>query len=199
MCESWFRTWAIPGAKAKWGDRQDEAFADEQLHPAALGRASETHRSATELAAVEGLAADGGRIKMDESYASPHTGSFAYNWHTGESEEQCKARMMEVAERNYEASSHGGGGGSVASSDGGGSVLLISHGGPTSSAYRALTGREDVVRCCGFTGLFCYVRGGPDGGWEAPIVANSDHLEHAAGEKNGANDAAEQTYTPLPR
>lgn len=183
MCQHWYRSWAIPGANAKWGDRANEDFADEQLHPAALARASDaTHRTAAEISIVDGIGPDGGRIKIDESYVSPHTGAFDFNWHHSETEAACKDRMKEVVERVYAAESEG-------------SVLLVSHGGPTSNAFRALTGSEDVVRCCGFTGLFCYVKGGPGDAWEAPIVANSDHLKNVAGSRDGVNDAAEQSQS----
>ena len=183
MCEEWYRSWAIPGSCAKWGDKKDETFEDRELHPAALGRASGTHRTATELAEIE-IGPDGNKIVMDETYNSPHAGTFGFNWHHSETEDECKERMREVVERVHAETP--------------GSVLLISHGGPTSNAFRILTGSDDVVRCCGFTGLFCYIKTGHDlgvggTGWEAPIVANDDHLQHVEGDRAGVNDTAEQT------
>ena len=78
------------------------------------------------------------------------------------------------------------------------STLLISHGGPTSALYHSLTGQPLATKC-GFCALFCYTKSNEGSGvdWEAPIVANHDHLaEVPEGATDGPNDSAEQTSVP---
>jgi len=180
MCEEWYRTWAIQGANGTWGmgmDEEDQKQKESDLHPMSLKAASDCHMSPHELSRLE-IGRDGGLIPIDLEYASPHTGQFDYNWGKPESEECCQDRMSEVVGRLYSPDF---------------SVLLLSHGGPTSGAYRKLTGNETRIPT-GYTGLFCYQPGGDKGGWEALLAGDHAHLEalKEGGSSMSENDAKEQ-------
>ena len=224
MNEDWYRSWAVPGADSTWGGpplcRKGVEVARESLHPAALGPARGCHASAEALTAMlrENGDPDMTVVEDDGRYqdASP---VLTFNWDECESHEHQAARMKAICQGFFKVSStrnneEGGGAAAAAVGDRGegamasssssdpatdeGSVLLVSHGGPTSYVYCALTGQTKAPPT-GYCGLYGYtwIKGAEDdeeskGRWEALVVSDHEHLKEVDAPISGPNDMVEQ-------
>lgn len=182
MCESWYRSWGVPGADSTWGGPKDGSFPlgsvvdDEALHPGCLRSAQEIHNT-PEVIAQE-LKQRYPAVTIDLGYAAfaPDTGS-QYRWGSFE-EEEAQAERMGGFVKAISAQSEGE------------TVLCVSHGGPCIGLYNHL------LQCtsgpnCGFTGLYLYKTS--EERWEALLAGDQSHLQKLKiGEASGHNDAAEQ-------
>eukprot|EP00658_Telonema_sp_P-2_P055163 TRINITY_DN4385_c0_g1_i2.p2 TRINITY_DN4385_c0_g1~~TRINITY_DN4385_c0_g1_i2.p2 ORF type:complete len:128 (+),score=13.05 TRINITY_DN4385_c0_g1_i2:473-856(+) len=100
-------------------------------------------------------------VRIDQNYV-PVFVEHTFTWggfeeHGGEAARMVKT--MEVVRERYP----------------GETVLMVSHGGPTEGLYSALTG-DETYRCCGYCGLFGYVKVTEQEGWRPVVVADHEHL-----------------------
>jgi hypothetical protein len=198
MNEDWYRSWGIPGADSTWGGppggRCGDSVAREDLHPMALGPSQACLSDAKALQSLADASSPPGACTYTlaeppvaaAKFTSP---SIAYSWDKAETHEEQVARMAAMCEglrtlQKADPQTHK-------------SALLVSHGGPTTDLFRALT---KIARApnTGYTGLFCYTwsdgdGNGESGGWEALIVADHEHLDEVDGaSKSGPTDMEEQ-------
>lgn len=130
MLEEWYRSWAMPSSDSTWGGpRHQEGPVDPAtLHPAARGPAHACHPAAADLAALG--------LPVDLEYApfaaagAPH----AYTWGSFEDNAALKVRMGAFADH-------------VAATRPGETSLVVSHGGPTSQTYLAMTKKPEGPNC----------------------------------------------------
>ena len=220
MNEDWYRSWAVPGADSTWGgpphSRKGVAVARESLHPAALQGASVCHATAEALTAMLRERGDADMI-VEESgsryvAASP---ALSFNWDACESHAHQAARMKAICEGFFAGKEGAVHAEEEEEEEEEGSVLLVSHGGPTSFVYCALTG-SSTVPPTGYCGLYGYTWVSADDEqqqqqqqdqdqdqdrppseerksfWKALVVSDHDHLREVDAPISGRNDMQEQ-------
>jgi len=171
MLEDWYRSWAVPGADSTWGGPPHARVGTE------LPSGTELHASAHVPAhtllhspdgAAEALCAKGvSHISIDATY-TPVAAPAAYQWERFETEAALAERMestLHAIAARYPAES----------------VLALSHGGPCGHAHRQLLKEKaGAAPIAGYTALYVFVRADDGTTWEAPLVADTTHLQQQA-------------------
>lgn len=165
MCEFFYRSWCVPRADSSWGGprtcRIGTPVPDSELHPAALHPAGQLLRPERlhELRSSVVLAVDQGYrpfLRLDE---------LEYRWGNFEDDEGLGARLR----RFYDF---------VADTYPGETIMLVSHGGPVKSLFQSLKPATAPRLMVGYCGLYILHReSGEDGEWEAPVVADMQHMQ----------------------
>merc|ERR1712216_100487 len=179
-CEAWFRQWAVPGANTKWGGPPGAAMKSTAalsstvqgpqvlsgLRPEADTGLRALLRTAQDLAAIGGPLPE----KVDAAHVS--FASFrntAYEWGSFETDSEMRQRILKTI--NARVAAHPGK-----------TLVFVSHGGPTTKAFEALSGEKSVMG--GMTALSILRRkpqteeeGIVDGLWEALVKNDASHAE----------------------
>lgn len=166
LCDSFFRSWCVPGADSTWGGpaggSQEGAPKDEDLRPEALGPAS----GLLPFERVGALRA--GKAAVDLSY-EPFLPlpALSYRWGGFESEEKLGARMKDFFDFAAESFPKE-------------TVMLVSHGGPTQALFeRAVS--DEPSPMCGYCGFHVLRREAGGDGWAAPVVGEMAHVKELSG------------------
>eukprot|EP01061_Rhynchopus_euleeides_P045398 TRINITY_DN8132_c0_g1_i3.p1 TRINITY_DN8132_c0_g1~~TRINITY_DN8132_c0_g1_i3.p1 ORF type:complete len:270 (+),score=90.47 TRINITY_DN8132_c0_g1_i3:70-879(+) len=132
LCESWFRSWAVPGADTTWGgpphNRVGVPVADEHVDPRAFKGPSAWLLTAPELKQ---------RVSqmVNEEYTPHCTFSDDITWSEPETMSHHTALRCADTVRSLSKRFHGE------------TVLFLSHAGPSAEMYAQLTGDGDKASC----------------------------------------------------
>lgn len=161
---SWYSSWCLPQSDSTWGfhqkiagwneDSVQEAVSKNIVHNLALCEVSETLLSPEALIKQNGMRSLS--IETDHEQVFD-LNSKSYTWGSFESRHDNNERMKRIAQELLSRHPHE-------------CILLISHGGPTTHMYEALTQSSfDSVPLCRYTGTSIYIN---DGGTIKNLVVN---------------------------
>ncbi|CAE8704882.1 unnamed protein product [Polarella glacialis] len=175
LCESFYRSWAVPGADSTWGGPSGCGVGvpvdEQELHAAALA-------PAWELLPPERLVPDEER-SMNLTYQPLlPLAALQFGWKRFESEEEVQKRTRAFFDH-------------VAASFPGETVLLISHGGPTAALAESVSPIQNAPNC-GYCGLYMFQRSSSEASWQALLRADGEHLQEVDAPTSGPNDLVEQ-------